>query len=66
MGTSTPAEKAAVKKYQQSRDNIMIRPSKETGQKIRKAAAEAGLSVQQFILDAVADKIGNDNKVPGR
>lgn len=57
MGISTPAEKAAVKKYQQSRDNIMIRPSKETGAKIRQAAADAGQSVQQYILQAVAGRM---------
>lgn len=57
MGTSTPAEKAAVKKYQQSRDNIMIRPTKEIGQQIRQAAAGAGQSVQQYILEAVADRM---------
>lgn len=50
---STPAEIAAVKRYQQGRDNIMIRPDKETGQRIREAAAAAGLSVQRYILDAV-------------
>lgn len=54
---STAAEKAAVKKYQQSRDNIMIRPTKEIGQQIRRAAADAGQSVQQYILDAVADRM---------
>ena len=54
---STAAEKAAVKKYQQSRDNIMIRPDKETGAQIRQAAADAGQSVQQYILQAVSDKM---------
>ena len=57
MGISTPAEKAAVKKYQQSRDNIMIRPSKDIGQQIRQAAADAGQSVQQYILQAVNDRM---------
>ena len=57
MGTSTPAEKAAVRKYQKSRDNIMVRPSKEVGQQIRQAAAEAGQSVQQYILQAVNDRM---------
>lgn len=57
MGISTPAEKAAVKRYQQSRDNIMIRPDKDTGAKIRKAAADAGQSVQQYILQAVAGRM---------
>lgn len=30
---------------------------KETGQQIRQAAAEAGQSVQQYILQAVADRM---------
>ena len=46
---STEAEKAAVLKYQRSRDNIMLRPTKEEGQQIRQAAADAGQSVQQYI-----------------
>lgn len=47
----------AVKKYQAGRDAIMLRPSKEDGQRIRKAAADAGQSVQAFILQAVNDRI---------
>lgn len=54
---STEAEKAAVLKYQRSRDNIMIRPTKEEGQQIRQAAADAGQSVQQYILQAVKDRM---------
>lgn len=50
---STPAGKAAVLKYQRARDNIMIRPTKEEGQLIRQAAADAGQSVQQYILDTL-------------
>lgn len=65
MATSE-AQKRASYKWNSSRDNITIRPDKETGAQIRQAAAEAGMSVQQFILDAVADKIGKGNKVPGR
>lgn len=57
---STAAEKAAVKKYQQSRDNIMIRPDKETGAQIRQAAADAGQSVQQYILQAVNDRMNTE------
>lgn len=60
---STDAEKAAVRKYQQSRDNIMIRPTKETGAQIRQAAADAGQSVQQYILDAVQRRINQDKGV---
>lgn len=57
---STDAEKAAVKKYQQSRDNIMIRPDKDTGARIRKAAEAAGQSLQQFILAALAEKMNQE------
>ena len=48
------AHKIASAKWNSSRDNIMLRPDKETGAAIRAAAAAAGLSVQQFILKAVA------------
>ena len=51
------AHKRASKKWNESRDNIMIRPSKDEGQQIRQAASEAGKSVQAFILDAVRAKI---------
>jgi uncharacterized protein (DUF1778 family) len=47
------AHKKASKKWNESRDNIMIRPTKEEGQIIRQAAADAGKSVQAFILEAV-------------
>lgn len=50
---STEAEKRAVANYQRKRDNIMIRPDKNTGAQIRQAAADAGQSVQQYILQAV-------------
>lgn len=53
----TDAEKKAVREYQKRQDNIMIRPSKEEGAKIRSAAAEAGKSVQAFILDILREHI---------
>ena len=56
MATSD-AQKRASYKWNSSRDNITIRPDKETGAQIRKAAADAGQSVQQFILSALAEKI---------
>lgn len=55
------AHKRASAKWNASRDNIMIRPEKEEGQKIRDAAARAGQSVQAFILDAVRMRM-EDNK----
>lgn len=56
MATSEARIRANVK-YNKSRDNIMVRPSKEIGQQIRQAAADAGQSVQQYILQAVADRM---------
>ena len=56
MATSEARIRANVK-YNKSRDNIMVRPSKEIGQQIRQAAAEAGQSVQQYILQAVSDRM---------
>lgn len=50
---STPAQIRANVKYNRGRDNIMIRPTKEEGQLIRQAAADAGQSVQQYILDTL-------------
>lgn len=59
MATSEARIRANVK-YNKSRDNIMIRPSKETGQQIRQAAADAGQSVQQYILQAVNDRMNTE------
>lgn len=53
----TEAQKKASIKWNSSRDNIMIRPDKETGAQIRQAAADAGQSVQQYILQAVNDRM---------
>ena len=39
---ASDAHKRASYKYNAGRDNIMIRPTKEAGQQIRQAAAEAG------------------------
>ena len=46
-----------VKKYQESRDAIMLRPSKEDGQIVRSAAKERGMSVQGFVMKAVFEYI---------
>lgn len=44
--------------YNRRQDNIMIRPSKDEGARIRQAAADAGMSVQAFILDTLRARIG--------
>lgn len=54
------AHKKASAKWNSSRDNILIRPDKETGARIRAAAAAAGLSVQRFILSALSEYMKKD------
>ena len=55
------AHKKASAKWNNSRDTITIRPSKETGAAIRAAAASAGMSIQQYILAALAEFMGKDS-----
>ena len=50
---STDAQRAAVLRHQAKLDRIVIQPSKEEGMKIRQAAADAGQSVQAYVLQAV-------------
>lgn len=57
---ATDAQRRAVIAYNKRQDNIMVRPSKETGAAIRAAAAAAGQSVQRYILDAVAARMAAD------
>ena len=59
---STDAEKRAVLNYQRSRDNLMVRPTKEEGQRIREHAAAAGDSVQGYILDAVRERMDREDR----
>ena len=54
------AHKRASAKWNASRDNIMIRPDKDTGAQIRQAAANAGQSVQQYILQAVTARMADE------
>ena len=49
------AKKRSNAAYNRRQDNIMLRPSKEDGAKIRKAAADAGKSVQRYCLDILLD-----------
>lgn len=57
------AHKRASAKYNASKDNIMLRPSKEDGARIRKAANSAGKSVQNFCLDLILPNCPPDNDV---
>jgi len=56
------AHKKASTKWNASRDNIMIRPDKETGAAIRAAAAASGLSVQQYVLKALSFYMNQQEK----
>ena len=58
---TTDAERRAVKKYQETRDAIMLRPPIEDGKNIRQAAADAGQSVQAYILQAIRERMARDN-----
>lgn len=54
---STEAKRASNARHQEKLDRIYIQPPKEAGTKIRQAAANAGQSVQGYILEAVRDRI---------
>ena len=58
------AQKRANAAYNRRQDNIMLRPSKEDGARIRKAVADAGKSVQRFCLDFVLPHCPEVTDVP--
>ena len=55
---ATKAQIRANIAYNRRQDSITIRPSKDEGARIRQAAADAGMSVQAFILDTLRARIG--------
>ncbi|KAB0578371.1 hypothetical protein EI53_00111 [Fusobacterium naviforme] len=57
------AHKKASYKYNASRDSITIRPEKTEGAEIRKAAAEAEQSIQNYILQAARERMKRDGKL---
>ena len=59
---STEAQKRASINYNRKQDNIMIRPTKESGAEIRAAAANAGQSVQAYILQAVRERMEREKR----
>lgn len=59
---STDAQKRASTNYNKRMDSITIRPSKEEGTRIRQAAVEAGVPLQQYILGAVRDKMDGEQR----
>lgn len=55
---STEAKRRGNAAYQKRQDALTIRPSKAEGARIRAAAADAGMSVQAFILETLRARIG--------
>lgn len=55
---STDAKRRGNAAYQKRQDALTIRPSKAEGARIRVAAADAGMSVQAYILDTLRARIG--------
>lgn len=55
---ATEAQRRAAIAYNRRQDAITIRPRKDEGARIRQAAADAGMSVQAFILDTLRARIG--------
>lgn len=55
---ASEAKRKANIAYNRRQDNIMIRPSKAEGARIRAAAADAGMSVQAYILETLRARIG--------
>ena len=54
------AKKKANARWNASKDNIMIRPTKEEGAAIRAAALAAGQSNQQYILQATRERMSKE------
>ena len=49
----------AVKKYQEKRDAILLRPSKEDGARYRATAKQAGMSLQAYVFLAIEEYMKN-------
>ena len=60
---ATEAQRRASINYNKRQDNIMIRPSKDEGAKIRQTAAYAGQSVQGYILQAIKERMKRESTV---
>ena len=60
---ATEAQRRASINYNKRQDNIMIRPSKDEGSEIRQVAANAGQSVQGYILQAIKERMERENTV---
>jgi uncharacterized protein (DUF1778 family) len=50
------------KRHQEKLDRLIIQPYKAEGEQIRTAAAEAGQSLQGYILQAVRERMERDGQ----
>ena len=55
--------RAAIKYNRETVDQIMIKPHKEEGKRIRQAAKAAGQPVQRYVLDAVRERMERETTV---
>ncbi len=60
---TSDARKRANAKWNASKDNIMVRVDTDDGTAIRSAAAAAGQSVTQFMLQSAKERIARDNGI---
>ena len=63
---ATEAKRRAVIAYNRRQDNIMIRPNKAEGARIRASAARRGQSVQAYILDTLRARMDADGEPPAQ
>lgn len=56
------AKRASDARHNAKLDQIMIKPYKEEGALIRTAAADAGQSLQGYILQAIRERMERENK----
>ena len=61
MPVKTEAQKRAQKKYMANISTIQIRVSHEEREEIKAAAAAAGLSVNAWIGEAIAEKLKKES-----
>lgn len=59
--TISKAKKECNARYVSKLDQLKIQPLKEEGEAIRQAAADAGQSVQAYILQAIRERMARDN-----
>ena len=58
---ASEAQIRASVRYNQSKDSITIRRSKDDGAAVRQAAAAAGQSVQGYIMQACSERMQREN-----